>query len=335
MRILFHVTTLPPRLGGAEAISQEIDALRAQFGGEVIYINPNASSPVFVPRLLYGFGLLPQLRAMEAGFDLHHVYNPDPYPFQAFRFLRRPVVYSISCGLKSRRPNLGFFNSLAAVVASDERSFRQLQTWGLANVFLARPGIDSRSFTPAPLPVGERLRLLMGSAPWTVSQFATKGVDVLLEVLRRQPRLHVTFLWRGVLADEMKKRVQQAGVGDQVELINHWVDVNQVLSGVHGSLLLTTDTSILKSYPHSLMESLAAGKPVLLSRTIPMSDYVDQTGCGIVVERVTPGNVMAALQQFTDRYDALQTIALQRGQQDFELQDMIDSFGRVYQQVLS
>jgi len=124
-------------------------------------------------------------------------------------------------------------------------------------------------------------------------------------------------------------------VGRQVEVINRRVDVNQVLSTVHGSIALTTDPSIIRPYPHSLLESLAAGKPVLVSKEIPMSDYVAGTGCGVVVESNEPAAILDAVASFVDQYAGMQRSAREVGQRDFAQQRMVASFQAVYEHVLA
>jgi glycosyltransferase involved in cell wall biosynthesis len=181
---------------------------------------------------------------------------------------------------------------LAAVAAADERSLKRLRKWGVTNVVLVRPGIDTARFSHSPLPLHGDIKLMVGSAPWTKGQFRTKGVEALLEAARQNSRLRLVFLWRGVLAEEMEQRARQMNLGRQVEVLNRLVDVNRVLADVHASITLATDPAIIKSYPHSLLDSLAAGKPVLVSRSIPMADYVEQTGCGEVVENVTPADIL-------------------------------------------
>ena len=49
--------------------------------------------------------------------------------------------------------------------------------------------------------------------------------------------------------------------------------------------MMTAHEAIVRSYPHSLIEALVTGKPVLVSRSVPMADYVEQAGCGVVVEQ--------------------------------------------------
>ena len=280
------------------------------------------------------FHKLKQIRTEEKNVQIHHIYNADPFPFPVLRWLRQPVIYSISSGVGQRHPNIRFFKSLAAVVVSDERSLNRLTGWGLENIHLVRPGIDTKHFSYTPLPLDSEIRLMVGSAPWLQSQFRTKGIDALLTAAKKNPHLRLIFLWRGVLADEIERRVRRINLQKQVEIINKKVDVNQVLARVHASITLVADPAIIRSYPHSLMESLAAGKPIVVSRSIPMSDYVKQTNCGKVVDQITPADIIGTVDNLLHEYDRLQQSALQVGQRDFSQQALIESFQKVYGIVL-
>jgi len=334
MNILYHLTVLPPKMPQAEALSQEITALRQRFGGELSYLNPNLHCPVYIPRLLFGFHRLKALRAQEPTLDLHHFYNPSPFPFPILRWFRRPVIYTISSGVGTRKLNKAFFSGLAAVAVADERSLKRLQAEGVHNGVLVRPGVDTRRFTCIPCPLRSEIRLMVGSAPWTKAQFRSKGVEALLEAARQRPTLHLIFLWRGVLSAEINERVRQMNLAKQVTILDELVDVNAVLATVHASITLADAPGIVKSYPHSLLDSLAAGKPVLVSQAIPMADYVAETGCGQVVPSVTAAGILAAVERLAGQYERAQTVAQQAGQRDFSQAAMITSYHRLYQQAL-
>jgi glycosyltransferase involved in cell wall biosynthesis len=334
MNVQYLVTDLPTRTPERVAHMQEISALRRCIGGELLGLNPNARSPIRLPRLLFGFHKVRALRAREANIDLYHVYNADAYPYPVLRLLRRPIVYSIGGGVGTKRPNLRFFDGLAAVVVADERSRHQLEAWGVQDVTLVRTGIDTSRFTVSPLPLKSEIRLLVGSAPWTLAQFATKGVEALLAAAQRDRHLRLTFLWRGVLEEEMLRRVRQMNLSSRVTVLNRHVDVNEILSGVHASITLASAPDIVKSYPHSLLESLAAGKPVLVSRAIPMAHYVERTGCGIIIPSVTSEEVLTAVGSLTEQYAAMQRVAQAVGKQDFPQEKMIQSFQGLYERVI-
>jgi glycosyltransferase involved in cell wall biosynthesis len=107
-----------------------------------------------------------------------------------------------------------------------------------------------------------------------------------------------------------------------------------VLATVHASIVLATEPDLVKAYPHSLLDSMAAGKPVLVSRAIPMAQYVAATGCGQIVEQVDAAAILAAVDALVANYSQAQFIAQRLGQQDFSQQSMITSYQQVYEQVL-
>lgn len=335
MNVLYHLPILPPKMPAGEALSQEIQALREHNGGDLVYVNPNQNSAIYIPRLLFGLPMLKALRNREKNVDMHHFYNPDPFPYPYLLRLRRPVIYTVSSGISARRINACYFNRLAAVTVYDERSQQRLLRAGVRNVYRIHPGIDTSRLSHTSLPLGDEIRLLVASAPWTRAQFRTKGIDALLKAAQQEPRLHLTFLWRGILAEEMEERIHSLGLESRITVINTLADVNRVLAGVHATITLATNAALIKAYPHSLLDSLAAGKPVLVSQAIPMADYVARTGCGIVAEEATAKEVLTALTELTQHYDALQQSARQVGQRDFALDKMITSYDHVYQSVIN
>ena len=120
----------------------------------------------------------------------------------------------------------------------------------------------------------------------------------------------------------------------RVTVLDSLVDVNNVLATVHASITLANSPVIVKAYPHSLLESLAAGKPVLVSRAIPMADYVAETGCGIVVEDMSPETILESIEGMAREYARLQKAAQEVGQRDFSLRAMISSYNKVYTNII-
>jgi glycosyltransferase involved in cell wall biosynthesis len=334
MKVLYQVPMPPPKRPLSEAISQEIEMLRKHFSGEVLYFGPRHRLKRYVPRLLFGFEHLNRIRRLERRTQIHQIYNPDLFAFPILRLMKRPVVYVLNGGAGKIRPNVRFFDSLAAVAVFGERDFTRLRRWGLNNVWKVRPGTNTPLFSFHSLPLKSEVHVMMASAPWTLAQFKSKGIEALLSAAQMNPNLHLVFLWRGILGEEMAARIQSKGLLDQVTLIDEHVDVNRILAGVHATIVLASDPDIVKAYPHSLLDSLAAGKPVLVSRAIPMADYVKRTGCGEIVEAITAEAILTALEQLVARYTDAQQIAQEAGQRDFTKKAMVDSFGALYRSVL-
>jgi len=331
MAVLYHLMIPRPEEPGLDAVVQEVEQLRAQAGGEVVYLNPARRPGSPIPERLYGLQRLFELRRREAQVDLHHVYHSHPLYFPYLRWLRRPIVYSVTAGLhREKEYDLGSLGKLAAIVVSNERDRGTLAAQGLHNVHLIRPGIDPARFPPRPPPGGPGLTVLAGSAPWTRQQFRDKGVEALLAAASARPDLHLVFLWRGLLFEEMQQLVRSYGLQERVTVIDRRVDVAEVLSGAHAAVVLATDATLVKAFPHSLLEALATGRPVLVSRALPMAGYVERSGCGQVVEQVAAEAILAALEKLEAGYEAQRRVALQVGRRDFSQAAFIEAVRALY-----
>ncbi len=337
MSVVFLIPTPPPVLPAAEAYAQEIEALRSRFGGRVVYVNPNRflprHSPVQLPRPLFGFHCLPRLWLAGARHRIFQLYSPHLYPYPVLSLLRRPVVYTLTGAAPAeplRASRLTAVNRYAAVTVADADSLERLRAMGVGNARRVRAGIDVDRFTPRPIDLGGEVRLLMASAPWVREQFRSKGVDALLDAAAREPRLHLVLLWRGVLSGEVRRRIGERGLEGRVRLVDRLVDVDRELAAVHATVNLAEGGDLVKAYPHSLMESLAAGKPVLVSRAIPMARYVEARGVGAVVEEVSAEAVLGAFERLLAGYSDMQRRALEHARRDFALETMIRSFEQVY-----
>lgn len=335
MKVLYHFMPMPPAMPGCVAELQEIDTLKDAFDGELCYLNPNAVSPIYLPRFLFGIHRYQWLRQQEAKIDLHHVYNPDPYPYPLLRWLRRPVVYTISGGVDRKPLNARYFNALGAVQVADEESVENLRQQGVGNAVAIRPSIDPAKYSVAPIPPLKPFRLLMGSAPWTMAQFESKGINALLDAAVQDPSLEIIFLWRGVLEAEMHAKVRAMNLSQQVTVINEEVDVNEILASVHAAVALSATVGIMKAYPHSLLDAFAAGRPVFTNKAVPMSSYVDEKGVGVVIEQVTPDDILRGVERLKCEYGALQKSTRTAAESDFSQRSMIEAYRNLYTQIVS
>jgi glycosyltransferase involved in cell wall biosynthesis len=332
MSILYHLMIPRPAQPALDAALQEVAALQAACGGELVYLNPTRLPGSVYPERFYGMHRLLDLRRREADVRLHHVLNAHLFPFPYLRWLRRPIIYSVVAGLRGplRPGDVARLRRLAAIVVSNERDRAALLGQGMENVTMIRPGIDVARLTPTPPPVNQPFTLLAGSAPWTRAQFHSKGVEALLSAAEARPDLRLVFLWRGLLLKEMRALVAQRGLEGRVEVIGQRVDVNEVLARVHAAVVLASDPTLVKAFPHSLLEALAVGRPVLVSRALPMADYVEETGCGQVVAAVSAGEVLDALAQLEAGYGACCAAASRVGRRDWQQQRLVEAYRELY-----
>ena len=186
-RVLFHLTVPPSAMAECDAVVQEVSALlQSTVSGRVVHLHPGGRPDTRWPRLCWGLQRLPAIWVSEKGFDLHHIFNPDPFDFPMLRFLRRPLVYSavggaaVADGSKLSR----LARRVARLVVPSESDRQDLQQHGISNATAIAPGIDTTRFGAVPPPPGPPWTLLVGSAPWTEEQFHSKGVDALLATVQ-------------------------------------------------------------------------------------------------------------------------------------------------------
>ena len=267
-------------------------------------------------------------RAAGSTISIHST----PYYFPVLRFLSNPVVLTVVAGLRGRKPprNIADLKMLHRIVVSNARDADQLASWGLTNHTIVPPGIDVSRLRSGSLPMTDRVTLLMASAPWTADQFDLKGIDALLDAAARDKRLNLILLWRGLLLEELRERIGRRGLEDRVEVVANRVAIDDYLRRAHAAVLLAKRGDIVKAYPHSLIESLVAGKPVILSDAVPMADYVRQKGCGIVVGEVSSEALAAAVEALRGNYDELASKARSIGSHAFSQRAMIDAYRDLY-----
>jgi glycosyltransferase involved in cell wall biosynthesis len=332
MSILYLITAPPPPIKGTDAVFQEVDALRGAFQGEVVNLSPLTNSTRRFPKQLYGLQKIPEIRDLESRCKINNIFFSFPYLFPILRFLRNPVIYTVTASLDVKRkpPACARLKKMQRIVISNERDAAVLRAWGLTNYVIIPPGIDTANLIPTTLPLERELTLLMASAPWHQSQFDSKGIDLLLAAAVKLPFLRLILLWRGVLADELSRRVERLDIGKRVEIVNRKVNINEYLKKAHATILLTENGGLVKSFPHSLIESLVAGKPVLLSDTIAMADYVNSRQCGVVVPSMNMEALTSAIETLRRNYELLTRNAARIERGEFSINSMVEKYRDIY-----
>jgi len=335
MNPLYLLTAPSPVLPGTDAVFQEVQFLKESFGGEILNLYPLQKPFSFFPKSLIGMHKIPRLLKLESDHSFYHLFFAYPHLFPFLAYLKKPLIYSVSTGLKensiSKLPIIA--KKTHTLVVNNERDAHILQSLHIPNFRLIRPGIPTEKFTFHPCGNDMEFVLLIGSAPWTKSQFKQKGIDLILEAAAQLPLLKLVFLWRGMLRIELEKRIHRHNLSDRCEIIDRFADVNDVLRDCHAAAVLAEKPEIVKSYPHSLLESLAAGKPVLASHCIAMSDDIVKNRYGAVVRDFSLKPLIQSIHYLINNYPELQKNALKTGQKDYSSEKFKAAFAELYQSI--
>jgi glycosyltransferase involved in cell wall biosynthesis len=332
MNILFHALSPPPRITGTDAAFQDLEALRERCGGSILPLFPLPFPSRWVPRPLYGLHRAFSFRALELKHDLHFVAYATGYAFPYLAILRKPICYQVLAGLDPSAPPPASFRRKVHLIVNNRRDEKLARNWGFVDVRHIRPGIDLSGFdaVPSPPPPSPFV-LLAGSAPWTREQFQLKGFDLLFDLLVHHSDLRLILLWRGYQRAHLNRLLARKGLTSRVEIVDTKTDIRALLARCHATVGLAAHNRLLKAYPHSLLESLAAGRPVIVSETLALADDVREKQCGEVVGSLTLSALDSAVASLRRHYARAARAAAPTGR-EFDRGAMLARFQETFRE---
>ena len=290
-------------MDNTDAVFKEISFLKNEVNFDDLYLYPFNSPSSLFPRFLYGVNSLSRLSRFF-DVDIFHVFAPYLYFFPVFNLYDKPIVYTVLSSGEQSIKHINQLNSIDKIIVSNERARDNLLKAGLLNTYLIKPGIklpnkdySALNYVEADQP----LKILMASAPWTKNQINSKGILSTLQVAK-DINVHITFLLRGSFEIEFSSLIKANNLEHRATVVNRRVNIFEVLVKHHVTMLLAQESNIVKAYPHSLIESLIAKRPVIVSDTIAMSDLVKEEGLGEVVSGIEPDSLRIAIVKIQENY---------------------------------
>ncbi len=307
MRVAHHFAMAPPPDARREAVLQEASWLRAEFPGPSSFLLPDRRLHGLLPAAWPGPGWRRRLRRLDAEVEVHHLWADRLDWLRRFAALAKPLVCTLTTGLEPedvRRP--AGLPPVAALLVADEAQRALLAARGLGAIHVVPPAAELSGIERRPAPRRPPLVLLAGSAPWTRRQFRTKGTDLLLATAAERGDLELTLLWRGVLAGAIDRRLRRARLGGRARVVHERAAVGPLLAASHAAVVLAARPRLVKAYPPSLLESLAAGRPILASSCLPIAGWAARERCGVAVAELSAAALRAALAELEARYGELE-----------------------------
>ena len=87
-----------------------------------------------------------------------------------------------------------------------------------------------------------------------------------------------------------------------------------------------------KPCPNSIMESLAAGKPVLVSHNVGISDLIAEEGCGLVFKPEFD-DILDKINEIKHNYSHYQSKARQTAEKYFSLTRLVKQYTQLYNEL--
>jgi glycosyltransferase involved in cell wall biosynthesis len=195
---------------------------------------------------------------------------------------------------------------------------------------------------PAPIPTGHDVRRELAIPPTapvvgTVCQLRPeKGLDLLVtaasELVPRYPELRILIAGDGVEEGALRALVGRYGLGANVLLLGTRTDIPDVVAAFD----IGVCCSHFEGTPLSVMEYMAAGKPVVASDVGGLPELIQHGVHGLLVEPGSPPALADALANLLDepqRRATLGSQAQERQTREFDLDHAVRRIENLYEEL--
>lgn len=324
------------------------------------------------PRNLIGSAARVRQVVRDGGYDIVHVHTPiaafvTRYALRSLPAANRPVVIYTAHGFhfyQGQRPaphalyrtmeRLAgrWTDYLITINAEDFAAAKALGTIAEARVrFIPGIGVDTTRF--AEKPAAQRaatrasVRTGLDVAPdafmlTMIAEFgAVKRHAFALEALARvtDPRVVLVLVGDGPLESQLRAKATTLKVADRVRWAGYRRDIPDVLAASDAALLVSEREGL----PRSVLEAMAARRPVIGTRTRGIADAVGDTSdsasaAGWITDKHSPSALAAAIDLAAD--DPAECVrrgeaARVRVETEFALPQIIAAYEELYREALA
>jgi glycosyltransferase involved in cell wall biosynthesis len=285
-RVAYWTSSFEPEL---EAIASEVALLRREFPSSVAWglshrrrITLSRSRGYCLhPRLHLLFRLA--TRVLEPAFDVHHVFGSVGDWFYLNRSRRQPTVLTVAA--HSQPVERHFLQRVDRFAVEYPGARADLESLGIdrGRIRLIFPPVDLERFRPAPKPAAP-FTVLFASSPEKPDWLEARGVPLLLEAAALRPAMRFRLLWRpwGTSEPQVRKWIESRGLRNVELIVGRRENMAAEYRSAHVCAAPFTDRERAKPAPNSIVESLACGRPVLVTEAVGLADVIREDQAGLV-----------------------------------------------------
>jgi len=277
----------PPRPGDAVDLPLLVRLVR---GADVVHAHSSKA------------GFLTRLAAALTGRSSRAVFSPHAWSFWSATGARRRFFLGVE------RAAASWCHTIATVSIAERDAGLHARVGEPRQYRVIRNGVDVQRFGAAPAPLAGRVLFVGRLAPQKRPDVAVRAFG---EVLRRHPDAHLDVAADGPLRGDVEALVGALGLNGAVTLLGQRQDVPNLLARAQCTLL----TSDYEGLPLTVLESMAAGVPVVATNVGGIPEVVVDGRTGLLVP---PGDPHAAAGAI-DRLLADQALARRLGDAGREL----------------
>jgi glycosyltransferase involved in cell wall biosynthesis len=238
---------------------------------------------------------------------------------------------------------IAFWRGVLPVAIAREVADSLRRVYGIDDFPLIPNGIPVDAFRQ-PSIVRERWRNKEGFTPTDVLFVCVAGLRpqknpaLLLEAFLRgpahDPRAQLLFVGRGGLRSELERQIGASGLQGRVHLLGLRSDIPEILNA--------TDVFVLSSdyegNPLSVMEAMAAGKPMICTAVGGVPELVEDGECGLLVPQRSEKALADAMRYMLESPEARESMgeaSARRAAERFDLRVMTKAYENLYRTAIA
>lgn len=182
--------------------------------------------------------------------------------------------------------------AIAAVSEASQRFFEAVPFLPRRKLTVVYNGIPAEPFMELEQPPENVLTFGMVGRLVPIKDHRT-ALEAFAEVVEQRPASHLAIAGDGPMSESLKEQAARLGVEPKVSLHGAVSDIPAFLQGIHIFVM----SSLSEGMPMSLLEAMAAGRPVVATAVGGIPEIVEGSGCGWLCPRGSATQLARAMQE--------------------------------------
>lgn len=267
---------------------------------------------------------------LEKKFDISHIYHNLDYLFFLDNVRKKPIILTAAAG--GEILDIKKYEKIDKIIVESEFDKKRLINAGINKnrIKLIYPGIELDKFS-CKKAAGD-FKILFASSPFEKKYFAARGINMLLSCSKNLSGIAKFILlwrrWAGTIKPIKSMLKDKSNIKLYLKNIK---DINLLLSKVHAVIAPFTTHQLNKPCPHSIIESLAAGKPVLVSDKVGIANIIKKERCGVIF-KPNKESLIKAVHELKKNYNKYQKNARKCAEKYFSKEKFIKEYVQIYKE---
>lgn len=272
-----------------EGVAGEVAALRSAFPNSLVWgVSARDAQWVslkygicFSPRLFWAFRIITGL--LQWRIDVNHLFGSIGDWHHLKSLMKRPTIMTVCLRGKAEHPQLFDRVDQFAIEWPDAKSDLKALGVGDDRIRLILPPVDLSRFR-ADVSPPDQFSVLFASSPDRAEWLESRGVDLILDAAQQCPDMRFVLVWRpwGDSLPAIRQLVAKRELANVEIVTGKHANMSSFYQGTHVTVAPFRDGTRSKPTPNSILESLASGRPVVVSNVVGISEMIVDASAGVV-----------------------------------------------------